>query len=183
MNNVLNEIQKLREHLDLAAFLVSKGGAEREAHGKIVESLVILYQIETEIKNNFSDYSPADIAFKVSSSEPRKRKSYQFNEENKIDREVEKVTRRLPRWFRNHSQNNSAILFTYLRLAEQTEKVSLQALKDKCNSVRDFDGNYSQMKNFGEKNHGKVFEERDGCVKLWEPVKEYILKLYNENKG
>lgn len=37
------------------------------------------------------------------------------------------------------------------------------------------------MKNFGEKNHGKVFEERDGYVTLWEPVKDFILKLYNES--
>jgi hypothetical protein len=38
------------------------------------------------------------------------------------------------------------------------------------------------MKNFGEKNHGKVFEERDGYVTLWEPVKDFILNLYNKNK-
>lgn len=39
------------------------------------------------------------------------------------------------------------------------------------------------MKNFGEKNHGKVFEENDGVITLWEPVQEFILELYKRFKG
>ncbi|MCF8067443.1 MAG: hypothetical protein K9L30_02545 [Desulfobacterales bacterium] len=171
MVQVETKIEELKENLEKIAFLVSKGGAEREAHGKVVESLVILSQLETVILNGSSNQSNSN-------------NTKTYNEKEKIDYEVEKVTRKLPRWFKNPSQNNSTILFNYLKLSEQSQdaNVSLQALKRTCNSVRDFYNNYSQMKNFGEKNHGKVFEESDGYVTLWGPVREFILQLYNKNK-
>lgn len=181
MDKTLAGIQKLRETLESAAFLVSKGGSEREAHGKVVESLVILSQLESVIKNNPSYSSSEKKSFSVSASQQNRNINFS-NTEKDVEREIEKVTRRLPRWFRNPSQNNSTILISYLKLLTQSQKVSLQTLRNECLSVKDFDGNYNQMKNFGEKNHGKVFEERDGYVTLWEPVKEYILQLYNENK-
>jgi len=159
MNSNLTQVQKLKENLEIAAFLVSKGGSEREAHSKIVESLVLLSQFNAH-------------SFNLKS----------IKSKNETDQEVEKVTRRLPNWFKKPSQYNSTILYSFLKLSETNQNVSLQALRADCQSVNDFDGNYNQMKNFGEKNHGKVFEERDGYVTLWEPVREYVLQLYNENK-
>jgi hypothetical protein len=184
MNKETEMIRELRDNLEMVAFLVSKGGAEREAHGKIVESLVILSQLEGSLKSksDFSNDLMETNISKVSSPTVVRSKTDFTQEENEVDIEVEKVTRRLPRWFRNQSQYNSTILLNYLILSEQVQNVSVQALKNKCTSVKDFEGNYNQMKNFGEKNHGKVFEERDGHVTLWEPVKDYILKLYNDNR-
>jgi hypothetical protein len=181
MEVTLSNLQKLKENLELAAFLVSKGGSEREAHGKIVESLVIVSQFETHIKNESSHSSLEEESFYVSSSESRYENINLINTGKEIALEVEKVTRKLPRWFRNPSQYNSTILCNYLKLYAKNQKVAVQTLRNECSSISDFDGNYNQMKNFGEKNHGKVFEERDGYVTLWEPVKDYILKLYNEN--
>ncbi len=174
----ISRIQKVRENLEAVAFLISKGGAEREAHNKIVESLVLFSQLEAELKERFSNNS-IEVSVPNVGSQHRQHS----NPKNETDREVEKVTRRLSRWFRNPSQYNSTILYSFLKLSEKNRSVSLQTLRSECKILKDFDGNYNQMKNFGEKNHGKVFEERDGYVTLWDPVKEYVLKLYNENKG
>lgn len=60
--------------------------------------------------------------------------------------EVEKVTRRLPRWFRNKSQNNSRSLIAFLGLYTLNQHVDIDRLKGQCRSVKDFYGNYNQMK-------------------------------------
>ena len=94
-----------------------------------------------------------------------------------------KTNRRVPRWFRNPSQYNSTILIGYLELAETNRRVTVSMLRSNCNSISDFSGNYNQMKNFGEKNHGKVFEETNEVISLWEPVKNFILEQYNSYKN
>ena len=45
-----------------------------------------------------------------------------------------------------------------------------------------FDGNFNQMVNFGEKNHAKVFHIINGKVVLWKPVSEFILFEYEKIK-
>ncbi len=182
MNNALNDTQKIKENLEHAAFLVGKGGSEREAHGKIVDSLVILGQLESKLHEYSSNCKTSNS--KISTSGLRKERDYSTftYEKDDINQEVKKVTRRLPRWFRNQSQNNSKILVAFLKLYSQNQVIDVRLLKEQCNSVKDFYGNYNQMKNFGEKNHGKVFEEKDGVVMLWEPVKDFILKLYDETR-
>ncbi len=44
--------------------------------------------------------------------------------------------------------------------------------------VEKFEGNYNQMKNFGLRNHAKVFQENNGYVSLWLPVSTFIKGLY-----
>ena len=56
-------------------------------------------------------------------------------------------------------------------------------IKSKCQHIADFSGNFSQMKNFGEKNHGKVFAENYGEINLWEPVEQFILEHYKAYTG
>lgn len=183
MNIALSWIKKLKDNLEITAFLVSKGGSERDAHGKIIESLVIVSQMEVEFKKIFSNYSleSGDELALPSESSSISPKSFKAKDDEVVQ-EINKVTRKLPKWFKNPSQINATILLNFLKLYELgEEKISFQTLKSKCSSVNDFDGNYNQMKNFGEKNHGKVFDERDGYITLWEPVKEFILKMRNEN--
>jgi hypothetical protein len=177
MKNALNDTQKIKENLEYAAFHVGKGSSEREIHGKIVDSLVILGQLE----NKLHEYS-SKCRISTSESQNEKSNSIFTYEKDDISQEVKKVTRRLPRWFRNQSQNNSKILISFLKLYLQNQTIDVHLLKEQCSSVKDFYGNYNQMKNFGEKNHGKVFEEKDGVVMLWEPVKDFILKLYDETR-
>lgn len=180
METHFSRMQRVRENLETVAFLISKEGSEKEAHSKIVESLVLLSQLEEELKVTFNNSSSGSIEVTVPTLGSQHR---QYNNtKNETESEVKKVIRRLPRWFRNPSQLNSTILYNFLRLSEKNQSVSLQALRSECKALNDFDGNYNQMKNFGEKNHGKVFVERDGHVKLWDPIKEYVIELYNENK-
>lgn len=184
MDSYLTQVQKVKEELETVAFLISKGGSEREAHGKIVESLVLLSQLETRIKHECSNDSSEDLV-NVSTSNLHSYNPESMKPKNETDQEVEKVKRRVPKWFKKPSQCNSTILFKYLELSEKKQRISLKTLKADCKSVNGFDGNYNQMKNFGEKNHGKVFEEfeeKDRYVTLWEPVREFILQLYNEHK-
>ena len=187
MKTIASQFSRLKESLEVVAFLVSKGTYEKEAHSKIVQSLVLLAQIETEVYDllNTQAVSLADNPepkITPSLAAPNDRISCSNNKENNAAIEIAKVRRRVPRWFKNPSQYNSTILNAFLELYDQQNQVAVQMLRNKCQTVNDFEGNYNQMKNFGEKNHGKVFEETNGIVTLWKPVKEFILELYKSQK-
>ena len=155
MEKVLSGIQQVKAILETAAFQISTADV-KETHSKILESMMILSQLE------------ANIQVKVAPKEYADEAVY----------EVKKVQGRLQRWFRNPTQYNSQILLNYLRLAEQKENITPDDLRKACAEVYSFHSNYAQMKNFGTKNHGKVFEEIDGYVTLWEPVRDRIRELY-----
>lgn len=122
MNSNLSQIQKIKENLEAVAFLISKGGAEREAHGRIVQSLVLLSQIETELEGKCSN-DPPGKPIEVLASSAASQRYRNIESRNEIDDEVNKVMRRLPRWFRNPSQYNSTILYGYLKLSEKIQKL------------------------------------------------------------
>ena len=102
------------------------------------------------------------------------------NSETERDIEIKKVQKRVPRWFKRPHQINSTILLSFLELSEQFDDVTVEMLRDKCRNISDFEGNFNQMKNFGEKNHGKVFELKSGKIYLWKPVEQFILDKYNK---
>ena len=189
MNNFTPQFSKIKENLESAAFLVSKGNSEKEAHSKIVQCLVLVSQIEIELdeilkKKGFIpvDTSDSEVIASLASAQMDNKIIFDNSSEEAIASEVKKVKRRVPRWFKNPSQYNSTILNAFLELSEHHDQVTIQMLRSKCHTLSDFDGNYNQMKNFGEKNHGKVFDERDGVISLWEPVKGFILELYSNQK-
>ncbi len=97
-------------------------------------------------------------------------------------KEIDKVKKRVPRWIDNPNQINSKILKLYMSLSENDSfPVSYSDLKEKYElSYGDvFNSNYNQMKNFGTKNHAKVFSEaKDGMISLWGPVADYIRDLF-----
>jgi hypothetical protein len=64
-----------------------------------------------------------------------------------------------------------------MKLLNGKEFVRKEALKHSCN-IKKFDGNFNQMVNFGEKNHGKVFEVTGDEVRLWKEVAEFVMKEY-----
>lgn len=96
-----------------------------------------------------------------------------------IDDEVKKIQNRIPGWFQNKNQYNSRILYAFIKLVNKLGFVSLSDLQEEANFTT-FMENYNQMKNFGEKNHGKIFEERDGKVYFWDEVKDYIWNYYEK---
>lgn len=100
------------------------------------------------------------------------------NGQNRENGEIEKVKRKIPRWFNNPHQINSRILVAFLRLKNDNIHVTPSVLREHCSEINDFEGNYNQMKNFGEKNHAKVFEEINNTIELWEPVEVFILESF-----
>jgi hypothetical protein len=96
--------------------------------------------------------------------------------------EIAKVKNRIPRWFQRPNQNNSRILIAYMKLLEKSESVSINQLAEVCKDVPNFTGNYAQMINMAEKNHGKVFNGSNGNILLWEPVREFIIQEYINSK-
>ena len=55
-------------------------------------------------------------------------------------------------------------------------------MKYECEEFVNFDGNFNQMVNFGEKNHAKVFHILNGKIVLWKPISEFILFEYEKIK-
>ena len=43
-----------------------------------------------------------------------------------------------------------------------------------------FKTNFSQMCNIADKNHGKVFEKKNGRIELWENVKNDVYKYFHD---
>lgn len=101
-------------------------------------------------------------------------------EDNKEIIEIEKVKSRIPRWFDKPIQNNSLILISYLNLLKTKPSISVNDLLLSCHDVNNFNNNYNQMKNFGKNNHAKVFDEINGVIKLWSPVKDFILEEFKK---
>lgn len=95
--------------------------------------------------------------------------------------EVDKVKRKIPKWLNSPGQVCSTILTQFMQLSEHGMKpVQREKLKNASEShgVSDFMGNFNQMKNFGEKNHAKVFTETDHIITLWEPVSDFVKEQF-----
>lgn len=95
-----------------------------------------------------------------------------------INVEIEKVHKRIPKWFRSPKQINSKILIKYLEMKGIQEFVLFSDLEHNLRNIKTFKENYNSMKNFGERNHARVFHEIYGKVYLWKPVNDFILFEY-----
>lgn len=113
-------------------------------------------------------------------------KKLRIMEYSEIDDEIQKVKRRIPGWINKPHQVNSRILKLYMDLTNNGQTgLFLDMFKDEFETLYPeeefgvFDTNYNQMKNFGPKNHGKVFSEDDEkTVTLWAPVKDFVVACY-----
>ena len=103
-------------------------------------------------------------------------------EEDKVECEIEKLKKRVPRWKQKPDQINSRILSLYMRMSNgASSRVTHNQLKEQFETLYDdpFETNYAQMKFFGLKNHGKVFTEHsDGTISLWYPIAGFIKDIY-----
>lgn len=94
--------------------------------------------------------------------------------------EIDKIEKRIPKWFRNPHQINTRILVAYMELLGDGKSVPFYKLEASCRSIKTFQNNYNQMKSFGEKNHSKVFEEAGSRITLWQPTREFVKKEYEK---
>lgn len=103
--------------------------------------------------------------------------------------EVRKVIRKLKLWAKRQVQINSRILNAYLTLERSGQKriteFNIQSVVPDIGLP--FLTNFTQMRNSGEKNHGKIFEVYGDEVKLWEPIIPYIREyedvVFNNSLG
>jgi hypothetical protein len=97
---------------------------------------------------------------------------------NTEDKEIQKVLNRIDRWFRNRNQINSKILYAFINLYKKFDgNVDVHNLAIESR-VDTFYSNFTQMKNFGERNHGKIFEQYGSHVYLWEPIEKIVWEKY-----
>ena len=68
-----------------------------------------------------------------------------------------------------------------MELEKKYGAVKYDLLADYCSGIKTFKSNFAQMKNFGEKNHGKVFELNGQIVTLWNPVKDNVIFEYKRH--
>ncbi len=94
--------------------------------------------------------------------------------------EIDKVKKRVPKWFNSPNQANHKILVTYLKLLGEDNSVQMDELQKACSEIVNFQKHYNAMKYYGERNHGKVFDENNKDIFLWEPVKDFIENEYNK---
>lgn len=100
---------------------------------------------------------------------------------NQKEKEIDKIYRKLPKWFKNPDFICSRILIIFLELEKKYGTVKYDLLAEYCSGIKTFKSNFAQMKNFGEKNHGKVFELNGQIVTLWNPVKDNVISEYKRH--
>ena len=156
MENIASKLSQLKNRLASAAFLVSKEGAAKEAHSEIVQSLVILSEIESLC---LTPEMPASAT------------------EAEHD-EINKVRRRLKLWAKRPDQMNAQILNAFLKLERSGIPVITEnSLKNALPEDFPFESNFAQMKSIAPKNHGKVFGQYGVQIRLWPPV-VYMVREY-----
>lgn len=111
----------------------------------------------------------------------RKSEKTEYSTSNQKEQEIDKVFRKLPKWFKNPNFICSRILIIFLELEKKYGSVKYDLLAEYCAGIKTFKSNFAQMKNFGEKNHGKVFEQNGSIITLWNPVKENVILEFEKH--
>lgn len=127
----------------------------------------------------------------ISSSFSKASKTYKAPPTSKIPRVIDvmnidmgKAKNRIPKWALKAEQYNHKIVRAYFQVEREFGHVPLDELEKRCSDevtfpttyVRDFRGNFNQMKIDAPKSHGKVFEIDNGNVVIWDYVKETLMK-------
>lgn len=98
------------------------------------------------------------------------------------DIEVQKVMRRIPKWFIKTHQKNSKILLAYLEVSKLNSfPIQANILERACGLDRStFHICFSNMK-YAHSTIGKIFQTNpDGTIELWEPVADFIIQEYKK---
>lgn len=103
------------------------------------------------------------------------------------DNNYSKANRKIPIWANREKQNNHKIIKAFLLIEEQQGQVSYEELMERCSNatkypdtyVKDFKGNYAQMKTDASNSHGKVFIEEGDTVEIWSEVLD-TLRQYRQ---
>jgi hypothetical protein len=94
--------------------------------------------------------------------------------------EIEKVKRRVFRWFKRTHQINSRILIQAMKHLSKENKMRFNTLKEECKDIDTFYINFIDMAHSSNKGHGKVFEydSFNQTIELWSPIKDFVIDEY-----
>lgn len=114
-------------------------------------------------------------------------KSLISNKEDVINKNRGKAKFRIPRWAKKPNQYNHRIIRAFYKIESELGFVPLSELERRCSNeknhpdtyVRDFKGNFYQLKIDSPKSHGKVFEVENDNVVIWDYIKD-TLEEYKE---
>ena len=153
---------------------------------KILHDAKIAYKESIKIENDILEDRLLSIIGNAQSilnnKKLKKKNILTSNSSIQESEEIQKVHRKVPRWLNNPSQYNYKILTAFMQLSNNNSiPVSVSSLEKHSNIENNkFVSHFNQMKIISEKNHAKVFDESYGEVKLWEPVADFIIKLYEQ---
>lgn len=111
---------------------------------------------------------------------------FKKKKKKKIDAEIEeneivKVKRKVPMWLNKPNQFNYKILKTFMDLSNNNShyvNVTTLEVHSNIKDPRKFLSNYNLLKTISEKNHAKVFQEKDGQITLWNPISEIVVNYF-----
>lgn len=95
-----------------------------------------------------------------------------------------KAMTRIPKWAVKSDQMNHRIVRAFFEVERDIGRVTITDLEHRCSDqtkypktyVRDFRGNFAQMKIDAPKSHGKVFQIEGGTVVIWDYVKDTLME-------
>lgn len=169
-----DELKELRSLLTSASRVVARSSSQ-EAYDLVLRALVLVARMADEIENGLA---PAQDSEKKSA---RLGTSSIVVDRSALEaEEVRKVAHRLTLWAKRPDQLNSRILRAYLELVrENAGPITERQLRGYLPRDFSFDGNFTQMRLIGPKNHGKVFDVNDGVISIWPPVSKHV-KVFEE---
>jgi len=136
MTPIEPKLLQLKDKLESTAFIISKGGNEKQAHSEIVQSLVIVSEVLQLIEGiNHQDKSIDKSLSDITDAG-----------------EVNKVARRLKSWAKHQDNINAKILNAFLELERSgVSIITEEALKNKLPELNTFKTNFNQMnRQFGK---------------------------------
>jgi len=168
---------------------VSKQYAVRNKHqnGWVISTTnnFLTNENHIDITNQLRDLNnDGKLEFKTSlqKRERTSSKKKDYSQSNRKEIEIDKVIRKLPKWFKKPDNINTRILITFLELEKEFgSSVDYDILSKNCSGIDTFKTNFAQMKNYGQKNNGKVFEQTGSLITLWNPIKKYVISEYSRH--
>lgn len=165
MKEIVSKIKLKAKQLTLDITQVDEKYTKEQLYNKSLELLLDIHELETLCNQN----------------SPAAQENYASTQKNDrtndaiIKDEINKIKRRLPIWATKQYQINSKILTLYLKLKDDGNiDITEKMLMEKYNNHLEFNRNFPQMKIISPKNHGKVFDVKNGIIEIWKPVQSIV---------
>ena len=158
---------------------------------KIIDKHIAEIITKCVLKDDFDTQAILECLLLIFSRVDSIKQRFLNNNHNKLSDEDKKAINQIeckaPLWFANPNKKVSIILLTFLESSKSNQnEVSLDMLIDKCFKNPKFDSkqnikdNYAKMKSAKGNSNGRIFDEQNGKVMLWDKVRHIILREYEK---